>query len=181
VPNIVHSDVLLYFYFAVGIIAATMMPYEVYFYSSGGIEEKWKPGDLIVNKINAIVGFLLGGLLVAGIIVVSAHFFQPLQISPQFISTTALNTLIPFGQAGVLLALLGMLFSIGGSAIETCFAGAYNLSQYMGWNWGKNKHPVNVPRFTRSWMAFLVGAFLIIICDCHATDLLAYFARRQRS
>jgi manganese transport protein len=35
VPTIDHSDPLTYLYFAVGILAATLMPYEVYFYQSG--------------------------------------------------------------------------------------------------------------------------------------------------
>lgn len=162
-PHIAGSDVLLYGYFAVGIIAATLMPYEVYFYSSGAIEERWKPSDLIVNKINAILGFGLGGLLVIGIIIVSARIFEPLQINPEFINTTALGALLPFGQAGLLLVLLGMLFSIGGSAIETCFAGAYNIAQYMGWKWGKRLHPLAVPRFTVTWLVVLLAAFVVII------------------
>jgi manganese transport protein len=62
-PEISAGDAPLYWYYAVGLIAATIMPYEIYFYSSGAIEEKWEPKkDLIVNKINAIVGFGLGGL-----------------------------------------------------------------------------------------------------------------------
>jgi manganese transport protein len=165
VPHVTGSgsDLLNYAYFAVGIIAATLMPYEVYFYSSGAIEEKWKPSDLIVNKINVILGFALGGLLVAGIIIASAHFFESAQINPQFIHTTALEAVIPFGQAGLLLVLLGMLFSIGGAIVETSFAGAYNLAQYMGWKWGKHLNPLKVPHFTWTWLAILVIAFAIII------------------
>lgn len=162
-PHTVSSEPLLYAYFAVGVIAATLMPYEVYFYSSGAIEEKWKPSDLIVNKINSIVGFALGGLLVAGIIIASAHLFQAAQINPQFINTTALAALVPLGQAGLILALIGMLFSIGGSAVETCFAGAYNLSQYMKWKWGKSHPPLSVPNFTWSWLAILLAALMIVI------------------
>jgi manganese transport protein len=176
IPHITGSgsDLLNYAYFAVGIIATALMPYEVYFYSSGAIEEKWKPSDLIVNKINAILGFALGGLLVSGIIIASAHFFQSGQINPEFIHTTALEALIPFGQAGVLLLLLGMLFSIGGAVVETSFAGAYNLSQYMGWKWGKNLNPLSVPHFTLSWLAILVAAFAIIITGFDPINLTEY-------
>jgi manganese transport protein len=165
IPQAVGSghDLVNYAYFAVGIIAATLMPYEVYFYSSGAIEEKWKPGDLIINKINTIVGFGLGALLVAAIVIVSAHFFEARQISPEFINTPALTALIPFGQAGLLLVLLGMLFAIGGAVVETAFAGAYNIAQYLGWKWGKHLNPLKVPNFTWTWLGILIIAFAIII------------------
>jgi hypothetical protein len=35
----------LYWYFAVGLFAAALMPYEVYLYSSGAVEERWGPDD----------------------------------------------------------------------------------------------------------------------------------------
>jgi manganese transport protein len=176
IPHITGSgsDLLNYAYFAIGIIAAALMPYEIYFYSSGAIEEEWKPQDLIVNKINAIVGFGLGGLLVSGIIIASAHYFESAQISPEFIHTTALEALVPFGQAGLLLVLLGMLFSIGGAVVETSFAGAYNLSQYMGWKWGKHLDPLKTPHFTLSWLAILLIAFAIIMTGFDPINLTEY-------
>jgi manganese transport protein len=163
IPHLSAGDTALYWYYGVGLIAATLMPYEVYFYSSGAIEEKWKPSDLIVNKINSVLGFALGGALVAGIILVSANLFLGPQIIPEFIHTTALTTLIPLGKAALLLALLGMLFSIGGSAIETCFSAAYNISQYSKWKWGKHLHPLQATRFTAVWLITLVVAILIAI------------------
>lgn len=174
VPQAVSENLVTYAYFAVGILSATLMPYEVYFYSSGALEENWKPRDLVTNKINTIVGFSLGGILVASIIIVSARLFQGAEISPEFLNTTALNALIPYGQAGLLLALLGMLFSIGGSAVETCFAGAYNLAQYFGWKWGISKQPLEVKRFTLSWLGFLTAAFLLVITGLDPISITEY-------
>jgi manganese transport protein len=162
-PHLSAYSTANYWYYAVGIIAATLMPYEVYFYASGAIEEKWKPSELIVNKVNAVLGFGLGGLMVAGIIAVSANLFAGPQINPEFINTAALAALIPFGKAALLLVLLGMLFTITGAAIETCFAGAYNISQYYGWKWGKHHNPLSVPRFTITWIVILIVATLIIM------------------
>src|SRR5205085_4339777 len=65
----------LYAYFVVGVLGAALMPYEVYFYSSGAIEEGWKPSDLNVNRANSILGFGLGGLLSIALIVVSGEVF----------------------------------------------------------------------------------------------------------
>ena len=38
---------------------------------------------------------------------------------------------------GVALALLGILFAVGGASIDTVFSGAYNLVQFCGWEWGR--------------------------------------------
>lgn len=173
-PDLTSPNAWTYWYYVVGIIAATVMPYEVYFYSSGAIEEKWKPSDLIVNKANAILGFGLGAILVGGIVAVSAVLFYTPHINPEFISTPALAALIPLGKAALLLALLGMLFSIGGSAVETCFAGAYSIAQYLGWNWGKSKHPLNVPKFTYTWLLILVAAFLIAMTGFDPVGIAEY-------
>ena len=41
----------------IGLLGAAMTPYEVYFYSSGGVEERWAPKDIGMNRANAIVGY----------------------------------------------------------------------------------------------------------------------------
>jgi manganese transport protein len=136
------SDWLTYAYMAVGIIAATMVPYEVYFYSSGGIEDKWKAKDgLTTNRMNSIVGFGLGAVVAASIMIVSAHVLLPVDVVPGTLGQTALTVVGPLGQAGLIAVLLGMLFAIGGAAVEAAFAGAYTLSQYAGWTWGKRHRP----------------------------------------
>ena len=65
VPHGTSSDKLVYAYFAVGLLGAAMTPYEVYFYSSGVVEEGWTPKDLGLNRANAIIGYSLGGTSVA--------------------------------------------------------------------------------------------------------------------
>ena len=41
VPHVAQNNTTLYLYFVVGLLGAAMTPYEVYFYSSGGVEEEW--------------------------------------------------------------------------------------------------------------------------------------------
>lgn len=164
-----------YFYFAVGLMAATLMPYEIYFYSSGALEEKWKPKqDTVVNRANTIIGFTLGGIVVAGIIIMAAELLRPAGIDPKFLGTAILGPLVTLGKAGVIIALIGAVFTIAGSAIETCFAGAYNLSQFMRWPWGKHEEQVKVPRFTISWLIIFLLAFLIIITGIDPINLTEY-------
>jgi manganese transport protein len=160
------ENTLIYWYFAVGVIAAALVPYEVYFYSSGAVEEGWdeSQGDLMVNKMNAIFGFALGGVFSVALIIVAAVLFHPLQISPEFLGTTALGSQITFGETGLLLAFLGMMFAVGGAAVESSFAGAYTFAQFLGWEWGKSKKAKSsrrAPGFTSAWIFLFVLAFLI--------------------
>src|SRR3954453_21181817 len=46
----------LYWYFAVGVVSAALMPYEVFFYSSGAVEEGWGPSDLGGTAPNRLWG-----------------------------------------------------------------------------------------------------------------------------
>jgi manganese transport protein len=172
------EDTLIYWYFAVGVVAAAMVPYEVYFYSSGAVEEGWDAGkgDLMVNKLNAIIGFALGGVFSVALIVVAAEVFHPLQISPEFLGTTALGAQVSFGQVGLLLALLGMLFAVGGAAVESSFAGAYTFAQFLGWEWGKSKKARvrKAPGFTAAWVFLFVLAFLIVMTGANPVLITEY-------
>lgn len=164
-----------YLYFAVGIIAATLMPYEVYFYSSGAVEEKWKPeSDMSVNRMNTLIGYSLGGLVVASIIIMSAELLRPHGITPEFLGTPMLGTLVTLGKLGVVVALLGALFAIGGAAVESSLSGAYSMTQFFGWKWGKHQEPLKVPHFTISWLAILVAGCAIILSGIDPISLTEY-------
>lgn len=174
VPGDMGSNPLTYWYFAVGLIAATIMPFEVYFYSSGGIEEKWTPKKMFENRINATLGFAFGGLAAVGLIVASANAFMPHSIIPEFVGGAPLSVLLNLGQAGLLVVLLGILFAISGSSIETAFAGAYNLSQFAGWKWGRRMPPLKTPKFTASWIIMLLLGGGIILTGIDAVALTEY-------
>jgi manganese transport protein len=160
VPNWHPSS--LYAYFVVGVIGAALVPYEVYFYSSGGIEDGWTPKSLNMNRANSLFGFGLGGILSIALIMVSAQVFAPAQVDPGYLGTTALGAQHTFGETGLLLALLGMLFAVGGAAMEAAFSGAYTLAQFAGWEWGKYRRPRGAPRFTLTWLIFFGLAFVIV-------------------
>jgi manganese transport protein len=172
------ENTLIYWYFAVGVIAAALVPYEVYFYSSGAVEEGWEPEeDMMVNRVNALFGFALGGVFSVALIVVAAVLFHPLQISPEFLGTAALGAQITFGQTGLLLALLGMLFAVGGAAVESSFAGAYTFAQFLGWEWGKSKKARQgrkAPGFTAAWVFLFILAFLIILTGVNPVLITEY-------
>jgi manganese transport protein len=172
VPQVGSSAV--YWYFVVGLIAAALMPYEIYFYSSGGVEEGWTEKDLTVNRLNAIAGFGLGGILSVGILAASTEVLQPLSISPDSLGTVALIAQIPYGETGLILALVGMFFAIGGATIDTAFSAAYNLAQHQGWRWGKKEGLFNAPRFTLSLAAFAVIALVVSQTGVDPVELTEY-------
>jgi manganese transport protein len=163
VPHADTGNFLLYAYFAVGLLGAAMTPYEVYFYSSGVVEEGWTPKDLGLNRANSIIGYALGGVLSFALMITAGALYLPKSIEPQFIGTVALAADVPLGTIGLILALVGMLFAVGGAAIDTCLSGAYNVSQFFGWEWGKHRRAAAAPRFTLSWMVLLVLAFGVVM------------------
>ena len=163
VPHVASHDRALYAYFVVGLIGAATVPYEVYFYSSGAVEERWTAKDLGVNKANAIIGYSLGGLLSFALMIMAATLFFPLGITPESLGSVGLGAEVPLGEIGLVLALIGILFAVGGAAIDSALSGAYNMAQFFGWEWGKYRAPVNAPRFTLAWAAMLVLGFLIVL------------------
>lgn len=174
VPHVSSSDQLVYAYFAVGLVGAAMTPYEVYFYSSGVVEERWTPKDLGLNKANAMIGYALGGLLSCALMITAGALFLPLGVEPQFLGTVSLGAQVPLGTIGLILALVGIIFAVGGAAIDTCFSGAYNLAQYLGWEWGKYRRPAGAPRFTIAWVVLLVLALLVILTGIDPVMLTEY-------
>jgi manganese transport protein len=172
VPDVHNSA--LYWYFVVGLMAAALMPYEIYFYSSGAVEEDWDERDMKVNRANAIVGFALGGLFSVGILVAAAQVLLPAGVRPDSIGTVGLIAEVPYGEVGLLLALVGMLFAVGGATIDTAFSAAYNLAQHQGWKWGKRLGLLDEPRFSLSLAAFALIGFAIAETGVDPVSLTEY-------
>ena len=173
-PHLSQNNPMLYCYFVIGLLGAAMTPYEVYFYSSGGVEEQWGPKDIGMNRANAIVGYGLGGTLSIALMMVGATVFLGHGINPEHLGTIALGAGDTLGKLGLLLALVGILFAVGGASIDTVFSGAYNLAQFCGWEWGRYRHPAGAPRFALTWIVLLVLATLIVMTGVDPVVLTEY-------
>jgi Mn2+/Fe2+ NRAMP family transporter len=167
-------DTLLYFYYAVALLSSIMLPYETYFYASGGIEDEWTPKDIGMNRLIVIVGFTLGSALSVALVGAGVEFFAPRHIDPQLPGTAAFSAAHAYGKLGLYLALLGMFFAFAGAAIETALSAAYNLAQFAGWPWGKAKRPRDAGRFALSWIAVFVAGTLIALTGIDPVQVVEY-------
>ncbi len=167
-------DTWLYFYFAVALLSSIMLPYETYFYASGGIEDGWTPKDLKLNRVVVVMGFALGALLSFALVGLGSEFFAPLGIDPQLPGTAALAPAQALGHAGLYAALAGMFFAFAGAAIETALSAAYNIAQFAGWPWGKFKRPHEAGRFTLAWAIVFGCATLIVMTGLDPVQVVEY-------
>jgi Mn2+/Fe2+ NRAMP family transporter len=154
---------LSYWYFAVALFGAAMTPYEVFFFSSGAVEEKWTKKDLGTERVNVFVGFPLGGSLSIAIAACAA-----VVLLPQAIEVTTLSQIVlPVSQAGGQLALafviVGILAATFGAALETTLSSGYTLAQFFGWSWGKFRRPVKAARFHLAMIiCLLIGGGILL-------------------
>lgn len=152
-----------YWFYAVALFGAAMTPYEVFFFSSGAIEEGWTRKDLGQERVNVFVGFPLGGLLSLAIAASAA-----IVLLPQAIAVTTLSQVVlPVVQAGGTIAfcflIVGMLAAFFGAALETTLSSGYTIAQYFGWSWGKFRRPAKAARFHLVMIVGLVLALAILL------------------
>ena len=147
-----------YWYYAVALFGAAMTPYEVFFFSSGGVEEHWSRKDLATSRLNVFVGFPLGGMLSLAVAVTAAVVFLPAGIEVDTLGQVGLPVSEALGRVGLAVALLGFFAATFGAAMETGLSAGYTVAQYFGWAWGKFRRPTEGSRFhTVVMMSILVG------------------------
>lgn len=148
-----------YAYYAVALFGAAMTPYEVFFFSSGGVEEGWGEKDLGTMRANVFVGFPLGGLLSLAIAGCTATVFGPLEVDVGALSQVGLPVAVALGKLGLAFVLLGFVAATFGAACETGLSVGYTLGQYLGWQWGKYVRPGEATRFH---VVLVVATFLAV-------------------
>jgi manganese transport protein len=136
-----------YAYYAVALFGAAMTPYEVFFFSSGGVEEHWSGRDLATMRLNVFLGFPLGGLLSLSIAAVTAVVFLPAGVEVGALAQVVLPVALSLGKIAVAIALLGFFAATFGAACETGLSVGYSVAQFFGWRWGKFVAPRQAARF----------------------------------
>jgi manganese transport protein len=136
-----------YLFFVVVLIGAQMTPYEMFFFSSGAVESRWRPKDLGEMRSNVIIGFPLGGLLAVAIQAVAYLVFFDAGVHVEHVSQTAMPVAIALGKLGLAVAIVGIFAATFGATLETLFATGYDVAQYFGWSYGKMQSPARTARF----------------------------------
>jgi Mn2+/Fe2+ NRAMP family transporter len=136
-----------YWYYAVALFGAAMTPYEVFFFSSGAIEEKWTVKSLGQSRLNVFVGFPLGGLLSIAIACCAAVVLLPNAIQVTTLSQVVLPVLMGGGKIAAAFVIVGILAATFGAALETTLSSGYTVAQFFGWSWGKFRRPMKAARF----------------------------------
>jgi Mn2+/Fe2+ NRAMP family transporter len=167
-PSVPASESLpTYLFYAVSLIGACIVPYQVVFFSSGGLEEGWTARNLGEMRLNVLIGFPLGGLLTLGIMATSAVVLLPLQVNVSHLGQVGLPVAVAFGKVGLAFALVGFFAATFAAAAETTLATGYSIGQYFGWSWGKWLRPTQAPRFHVVCLTTLIlgTAFVLTTVD----------------
>ncbi|MFD5247733.1 NRAMP family divalent metal transporter [Amycolatopsis sp. NPDC058340] len=151
-----------YAYHTIALFASAMTPYEVFFFSSGGVEERWSTKDLPVQRTNVFLGFPLGGLLALGVMACAATVLYPAGIDVGHVSQLVMPVAVALGTAGVVVALIGVFATTFGAALESGLSSGYILAQYFGWEWGKQRPPRGAARFHIAVAVSLLLAVVLV-------------------
>nr|WP_202885829.1 divalent metal cation transporter [Kribbella sandramycini] len=152
-----------YAYYGIALFGAAMTPYEVFFFTSGGVEEKWTRRDLVTARTNVFVGFPLGGLLSLSIMGCAAVLFLPAGIQVGTLGQVTLPVAVALGKLGLAVVLIGVFAATFGAALETALSCGYTIAQYRGWQWGKFVRPREASRFHVVIIICLVLAMLTLV------------------
>jgi len=167
-------SVAVYFYFAITLFGAGMMPYEIFFFSSGAIEDGWKREDLVVVRANVLIGFPLGALLTLGLMAGASLVLAPRNITVNQLFQSALPSSFALGRVGLAVAIVGFVACTLGAAVETALSCGYMIGQYFGWLWGKMVRPRDDARFHVVLLLCILAATLIGVTGVDPVKLTEY-------
>jgi Mn2+/Fe2+ NRAMP family transporter len=152
-----------YWYYAIALFGAAMTPYEVFFFSSGAVEEKWGRKDLAVERLNVFVGFPLGGLLSLAIAASTFLVLLPAGVEVDHLDQVALPVVLAVGKVGFAFLVVGFVAATFGAALETALSTGYSVAQYLGWSWGKHLAPSKATRFhTVVLVSLFLGSMIVL-------------------
>jgi Mn2+/Fe2+ NRAMP family transporter len=172
VPAGTTPDVWLYF--AIALFGAGLMPYEVFFFSSGAVEDGWREADLPVSRANVFIGFPIGMVLTLALMAGGAIVLGPRNIEVTQLSQSALPTTAALGRIGLALVIIGFVACTFGATVETLLSSGYIIAQHFGWSWGKMVRPRDDARFHLVLIVCIVSGALIAFSGYDPVKLTEY-------
>ena len=168
------EHVATYWYYAVALFGAAMTPYEVFFFSSGGVEENWSAEVMRMMRANVFLGFPLGGLLSLAIAAAATIVLMPAGIQVDSLGQIALPVVQATGKIGLAFLLVGFFAATFGAACETSLSIGYSMAQYFGWQWGKFVAPLRAARFHTVMLLATIGAVALLLTTVDPIMLTEY-------
>jgi Mn2+/Fe2+ NRAMP family transporter len=151
-----------YWFFAIALFGAAMTPYEVFFFSSGAVEEHWTIKDLGTSRLNVVVGFPLGGVISICVAACAAIVLLPNQIEVTTLSQVVMPVVAAGGKLALAFAIIGIVAATFGAALETALSAGYTIAQFLGWPWGKFRRPAEAARFhVLMFVSIVAGAAVL--------------------
>lgn len=163
IPSVPTHDKLHYWFLVVDILGATIAPYLLYFYSSGAVEGKWDESYIPINRFIATMGMSFGGLLAVAVLLSSAKVFMPAGVKLEGYDQIALLLTGVLGSWGFYLFAASLFIGCLGAILEIALAVSYMTAQGMGWRWGQDEEPTQVPRFVLVYTVLLALAPWLIV------------------
>ena len=163
-----------YAYFGIALFGAAMTPYEVFFFSSGAVEERWDRQDLALNRANVYIGFPLGGLLSLALMAAAHLVLAPRGVSVDDLAQVALPVAVVVGKLGLAAVLVGIFAATFGAALETALSAGYSVSQYLWWQWGEYVRPREAARFHLVVVLAVLGATLFALSGIDPVKVTEY-------
>jgi Mn2+/Fe2+ NRAMP family transporter len=174
-PKKPHEEKLsAYFYYAIALFGAAMTPYEVFFFSSGGVEEGWTRKDLITARLNVFLGFPLGAVLSLIIAATASLVLLPRGIEVDTLGQIGLPVAFAAGKVALAVAILGFVAATFGAALETGLSCGYSIAQYFGWQWGKYVKPREAARFHLAVLLTLIVATGVVLTTTDPIKITEY-------
>lgn len=152
-----------WWFYAISLIGATLVPYQVIFFTSGAREERWTTKNMTLMRLNALIGFPLGGLLSLALMAVAVPVLQPRQIQVSHLGQVALPVAAALGKTGLALVFLSFFVATFAAAAESTLSTGYCVAQYFGWSWGKRYPPGQAARFHLVCLASVIAATAFIL------------------
>ena len=169
-----QESVPVYWYYAIALFGAAMTPYEVFFFSSGGVEENWSAEDMRTMRANVFIGFPLGGLLSLAIAAAATLVLMPAGIQVDSLGELALPVVQATGKIGLAFLLVGFFAATFGAACETSLSIGYSVAQYLGWQWGKFVEPLRAARFHTVLLLATIAAVALLLTTVDPIMLTEY-------
>lgn len=156
-----------YFFYAVSLFGACLVPYQVIFFSSGGREDHWTEGSILQQRMNTVIGFPLGGLLSIAIMWAMVPVLKPIQANVSHLGQVTLPVAQALGVTGIAITLLGFFAATFAAGCECALSTGYVVAQYFGRPWGKMHPPARTPLFQLvTLVSIVLGAgFMLTTVD----------------